>query len=73
MDDDNWWQSHLNLHDLCRDLAEHHDYDLNDVLGVIEKPWHFDEEWQRFEARLLGEAAAVEDSRERRLGSASTL
>ena len=45
-----WWATPANLHTLCRYLVEELGFDADDLLGAIEKPWNWGDEFKAAEA-----------------------
>lgn len=42
---DSWHASYDNISRLCRWLVTKRNFDVDAVLGYIEKPWHYRDEW----------------------------
>jgi hypothetical protein len=60
--DNKWWLSGPNIAGLAHDMTEHHDADLGEILDMLDKPWHYDDEWARYQSRIAGRRAAMDDA-----------
>jgi hypothetical protein len=73
----NWYDDHSNIASVASYLVHTELADVTELLEFIEKPWHFEEAWQRYSSLRDAERAADDDAREitrlrmdaRRLGS----
>jgi hypothetical protein len=53
MDDDKlWWQDHRNLATLANDLIYEEGYTAQDLVDLLNEPWHWYSEWKAAEQRL---------------------
>jgi len=59
-----WWNDHKNLAALAQYMVDHEDWSHADVFQIIEKPWHFDAEWDRMAVYADAERMALEDLKE---------
>jgi|1185.fasta_scaffold1035374_1 hypothetical protein len=64
---DEWYADVRNLHDLAEWLVRHHGYDVENVLELLDKPYHWTAEWEQFRSFCEGERAAAEDEALRRV------
>lgn len=60
-----WWAHHGNLFSVAQDMVEHGD-EADYILDMLEKPWKWQETWERISATREGELAAMRDARELR-------
>jgi len=42
-----WYDDQNEVHRLCEFLVECHHFTAKDLLGVLDKPWHFTEDYQQ--------------------------
>jgi hypothetical protein len=63
--DTEWWHDHKNLRSVALDMVEQGD-EVDYVLDMLEKPWKWQDTWERVQAARAGEAAALRDQRELR-------
>jgi hypothetical protein len=60
-----WYNVPFNLHLLAQFIKDEGG-DIDEVIEMLDKPWHFDAEFGRAYARLMGRLAASEDLTESR-------
>lgn len=46
----NWWADHRNLAAFCRHLVREEGYEIDEIVDVLEKPWHWSPEYKLFRA-----------------------
>lgn len=44
-----WYEVHSNVAELCRYLVKEENWDVENILDLVEKPWHYDAEWAAYE------------------------
>lgn len=44
-----WYATYDNVRILCRWLVHHEGYNANELLGVIDKPWNWTDEWSEYQ------------------------
>ena len=57
-----WFENHHNILTLVRFLVEEKDFDAPQILAVLEKPWHWEDDFNTAEAYYAGLSLA--DARE---------
>jgi hypothetical protein len=56
-----WWYDHTEISRLLRWLDDNGGIDVRDCIGIVEKPWHWDAEYEEMCREQAG-AAAKRDS-----------
>ena len=57
--DTKWFEIHENLVSLAEYLADHGST-AHELVSFIEKPWHYEDEWNEYQAEYQADLAADE-------------
>ena len=47
-----WWKSNDNVIELTKYLRDNGGLDFDDVMNILEKPWHYETEWNEYQTSL---------------------
>lgn len=61
-----WYADHRNLHLVANFMGQEEGADIAEILDMLDKPWHYDEEFAKAYSEMMGRLAASEDAREAR-------